>query len=321
MASLQLLQAPAAARSLCTWQALRSLDLDQVHQQVVEAVSKLCKLRALRLEGTASPLSVASLSALTALQSLTLSIMTLSAPGLSPVAHACSGLKQLKLEGVKYQPAAPQAVPQTALCTWPALVSLQLYWVGVGVVSHVLPTLTAAPQLAALQDDETQLWSAFILSGAAEEQLIDIQRLAADVHCMASYPVLCKALMLQLPTSPLSHWSELAAAVAPLGPTLTHLSLGNYSAAKAPAAMLLCQALLNHRRTCMMCQSCCCVASPFAPSLLKPAPTGCGQKTCLRHALLLPMHRGQVASWLCTCLRYQLMCCRLPGGSGPSCPL
>jgi hypothetical protein len=91
--------------------------------------------------------------------------------------------------------------------------------------------------------DTDEDWSAIVLECAAEEQLAEIQQLAADMRCMASYPVLCKGLMLRLPTSPLSHGSELAAAVAPLGPTLTHLSLSNYSAAGTPAALLLCQAL------------------------------------------------------------------------------
>jgi hypothetical protein len=87
-------------------------------------------------------ISRSCLSALTGLQSLSLTWMKLAAPGLSLVAQGCSSLTQPSPPG--------QTPPPQIPCSWPALLELQLDDVQAGVVSHVLPIPQAAPLLARL---------------------------------------------------------------------------------------------------------------------------------------------------------------------------
>jgi hypothetical protein len=157
------------------------------------------------------------LGALTSLQSLSLQGLQLAAPGLSVVAQGCISLKQLQLHQIRMQAPPPPPPPQ-APCSWPALVELQLGRVGQGVVSHVLPTRQAAPLLARLVAPKHILpqelqWTGVELQEGEEGQWL------AEVD-------------------------QLAAAVAPLAATLTHLSLFlRGEEAEAELVLSLCQAL------------------------------------------------------------------------------
>jgi hypothetical protein len=94
--------------------------------------------------------------------------------------------------------------------------------VGVGVLSHVLPTATAAPQLAALPAAEGYNWNGFGVMATPEGKLAEAELFAADVRSTAQHHVLCKALELQLPQL---CGEEVAAAVAPRGVSSTPAQL------------------------------------------------------------------------------------------------
>ncbi len=101
-----------------------------------------------------------------------------------------------------------------------------------GVISHVLPTPQAAPllaRLAAFKGYMPRGWpkdmpcaSLELTAGTTERQQAEVEALAADLRCLAACPVPCQALHLSLQPQVLL---QLAAAVASLAATLTHLSL------------------------------------------------------------------------------------------------
>jgi hypothetical protein len=196
----------------CCWQALRSLQLldTQQGQGHIAAAATLTQLTRLLLDTQANPAlsSLSCLSALTGLQSLRLCRIKLAAPGLSLLAQGCSSLTQLELSNISMQPLPPGPPPPPQIpCSWPALLELQLDDMQPGMVSHLLPTPQAAPLLGRLPaahvsvNTESRMpsswprdlqWASFALSAhSAEDRPAKIAQLAADVRCLAAFPVAC----------------------------------------------------------------------------------------------------------------------------------
>lgn len=180
------------------------------------------------------PTNISCLSALVGLQSLSLEAVELN--GLPLIVQACSGLTQLKLHFVSVPlplepPAQPQA-PQT-LCSCPSLVGLSLQDVRPGVISHLLPTPQAIPQLARLPEGRelpagwpTDLNVASLCFLHESEEATGMERLAADAACLAaiSGTVPCRGVQINSARDSFQ-LGQLSAALGQLGPFLTHLSI------------------------------------------------------------------------------------------------
>jgi hypothetical protein len=238
------------------------LEWSRMEQKDVAAAAALTQLTRLFLQGDPI-INVSCLSALTGLQSLALQGMQLAAPGLSLVAQGCSSLTQLQLRIISMQPPLPgQLPPSQAHCSWPAMLELEVWGVLPGVVSHVLPTSKAAPRLAHLAKSRFAHWpekngACFKLrvANAEQQQLEDVGQLAADLRCLAACSAPCQALDIYCLRPDRLHPHnqgqgltaeaavQLAAAVAPLAPTLTHLFLNFDGMQQSQASMLIAQAL------------------------------------------------------------------------------
>jgi hypothetical protein len=245
------------------WQALRSLALCNVEQQNVQAAATVTQLTSLGITTTES-LSMSCLGTLTALRSLCLSFVRLEVPGLFLVSQQCISLSKLRLlfdVGIRAPlPNTNQPQPPLPSCSWPALLELQLGSVQAGLVSHVLPTPAAAPLLACLAPWE--LWPDSWPRGlqcasiSVGRQAV-LEQLAADLRCLAACSVPCQALWLMVNAPQLEQAAQQAAAVAPLAPTLTHLSMSFF----APPTLLseqleaLCMALPQLRSLHLKCES------------------------------------------------------------------
>ncbi len=213
------------------------------------AAATLAQLNSLKLSAFgAAPIILGCLCALTGLQSLSLSGMPLAAPGLSLVAQGCSSLTQLLLCAISISAPLPNQPPLPP-CIWPALLELQLNCVKAGLVSHVLPTPTAAPLLIRLAPfpEWPDSWPRGLQSSSlswavgGDQPGMAMAQLAADLRCLAACPVPCQALQLLCCRVP--DTAALAAAVAMLAPTLTHLYLDRWREVGAQSLEELCMGL------------------------------------------------------------------------------
>ncbi len=191
---------------------------------------------------------ISCLGALKLLQSLSLKFMHLEDPGLYLVAQQCSHLTRLVLSHVSISTPPPDQ-PQPA-CSWPALQELQLDTsLPAGFIIKVIPP-GAAPLLARLATPTLKVWPGRWpkgLQGASIEMLMDqlttTQQLAADLSCLAACPAPCQALQLRGNAPKPEQAAQLAAAVALLAPTLTHLSMRFWTEVESQPLEELCMAL------------------------------------------------------------------------------
>jgi hypothetical protein len=234
-------------------QALRSLTLTRPDQEFTEDAATLTQLTRLEMKCEQCIYHVSCLSALTGLQSLSLSRMSFEGPGLSVVAQGCSRLTQLKLTGIDLKCEATDRPP----CSWPALREMQLVdmwpW---GVLDHVLPAPQAAPQLAqfvckdvsAGRQPPPKSWPAdlqhvgFYVPECEDEDAVQLAaQLAADLRAVAAcLPIAAISIniddytMLQLAAP---------AALAPVAGTVTHLHVDNDEDVTDPPILHMCRAL------------------------------------------------------------------------------